>query len=72
MLHLKSKGKNVLPIRRVKKAKRNLNSVVINEITYFQINLGFPILIPIKTKTRRISRERAKELFAKMRAAVKN
>ena len=71
MLNLKSNKVNILPIRpRQKKVKRNANSVVISEITYFQLNLGCSILIPIKTKTRRVSREKAKWLFARMRQAV--
>ena len=70
MLHLKSNKVNFLPIRKQKKTKRNKGTVVIKETIYFQLPLGATIFIPISSKIRRVSREKAKELFAKMHQAV--
>lgn len=71
MLNLKSNKVNVLPVRKQKKAKRDSNTVVITETIYFVLPLGGKVLIPIESKTRRVSRETAKGLFAKRKFQFK-
>lgn len=63
MLQLKSNKINVLPIRRKKKTKRNSNTVVISATKLFALPIGGIILIPLQTKTLRVSREKSKELI---------
>ena len=67
MLNLKSNKVNVLPVRPPNKRKRDANTVVLTQTTYFKLPLGGLVLVPIAQKSFRVTREKAKQLFKQER-----